>query len=106
MNKLSFGRFVIREPKNEPVLDYAPNSWERKELKKELQQLMKQTIDLPLIINGKEIHTETKIDVRAPHDHSLLLGKASLAGKDEINEAIKGALKAKEEWMEFNWDEL
>ncbi len=102
---LSFGRYIIREPSNEPIFDYAPGSKERIALKKELQEMKSKTIDLPLIINGQEIKTSEQMAIQAPHDHNLILGKASLATKEHIDLAIKSALTAKEEWMEYNWDE-
>ena len=102
---MTFGRFQIREPTNEPVLHYAPGSWEREELKKALVELQKTKIDIPLVINGKEVKTEEKLEITAPHDHKLVLGTTYLAQKENIRDAIEGALQAKEEWMEFNWDE-
>ncbi|MBN1330885.1 MAG: L-glutamate gamma-semialdehyde dehydrogenase [Candidatus Heimdallarchaeota archaeon] len=102
---MSFGRYIIREPSNEPIFDYAPGTKERIALKEELLKLQSKIINLPLIINGKEIKTSEQIDILAPHDHSIILGKASLANKEHIDQAIDAALKAKEEWMEFNWDE-
>ena len=46
-----------REPKNEPVYSYAPGSIERELLQKELHRQYNQTIEIPLIIGGKEVKT-------------------------------------------------
>ena len=42
---------------NEPILDYAPGSIERINLQKEYEKLSNQTLEIPVIIGGKEIHT-------------------------------------------------
>ena len=46
--------FRFQPPKNETVLGYAPNSTERKELEKELKRQYNTTIEIPLVIGGKE----------------------------------------------------
>jgi 1-pyrroline-5-carboxylate dehydrogenase len=102
---MSFGRFKIEEPENEHTYNYAPGCAERKTLEEELKRQKKQTIDIPLIINGEEIITDNIIEVRAPHNHNHVLARASLAGEKEIKLAIEKALEAKKEWMEFNWNE-
>ncbi|NHJ05329.1 MAG: L-glutamate gamma-semialdehyde dehydrogenase [Candidatus Heimdallarchaeota archaeon] len=102
---MSFGRFKIEEPNNEPVLEYAPGSWEREALRNEIEQQKRKTLDLPLVIGGKEIKTSEIIEIRAPHDHELILGKASLAQEEHVKKAMEIALESKEEWMEYAWDE-
>ncbi|MEA2071627.1 MAG: L-glutamate gamma-semialdehyde dehydrogenase [Asgard group archaeon] len=103
---MSFGRFKIEEPKNEPTHDYAPGSWERKALKEELEKIKKaDPIEIPLIIGGEEIYTDEQINITAPHDHELILGKASLAQEKQIKQAIENALETKKDWIKYNWDE-
>lgn len=70
-----------------------------------MEILKKKPINLPLIIGGEEITTETQIEIRSPHDHSLILGNASQATKKHVSDAIKSALSTKLEWMEYSWDE-
>ena len=50
--------FRFQAPKNETVLGYAPNSTERKELEKELKRQYNTTIEIPLVIGGKEVNSE------------------------------------------------
>jgi 1-pyrroline-5-carboxylate dehydrogenase len=102
---MSFGRFKIEQPTNEEVLTYAPGSKEREKLVKELERLKKETIEIPLIINGEEITTKTTKTLTAPHDHKQVLGELSLASEKHVKQAIAAALEAKKEWMEFYWDE-
>ena len=44
-------------PVNEPILNYAPGSEERKVLKEEIDRQMSEVIEIPCIVNGKEIYT-------------------------------------------------
>ena len=54
---------------NEPILNYAPGSNERKELKKAIEHARLTTLDIPMYIGGKEIRTEKKSKLSPPHDH-------------------------------------
>ena len=47
--------FFFERPKNEVVKGYAPNSPERISLEKELERQYNTTVEIPLIIGGKEI---------------------------------------------------
>jgi len=53
------GVFTIPSPRNETVLNYAPGSRERADLQTELQRQQNISLDIPLLINGKEIHTSS-----------------------------------------------
>jgi 1-pyrroline-5-carboxylate dehydrogenase len=85
-------------PKNEPILSYGPGSLEKKELKIKLAEMNQAQIDIPLWIGGKEIRTGNTADCRCPHDHGHLLGRYHMAGKDEVETAIRSALKARHAW--------
>ena len=47
--------FQIPQPYNEKMLDYAPGTPERKDLKDKLAELKARQIEIPLIIGGKEV---------------------------------------------------
>ncbi len=96
--------FSLKRPDNEPILSYEPGSKEKKELKEELERLKNNPVEIPLIINGKEVKTGKTKEIRAPHDKSIVLGKYHMAGKKEVNQAIESSLKAKEEWENTSWD--
>ena len=66
---------------NEPVLNYAPGSAERKALKAALEQMRSEKIDVPMYIDGKPVHTDNKGEMRPPHDHQHLLGTYSIGDK-------------------------
>ncbi len=102
---MSFGLFQIEMPRNEPVLSYAPGTTEREEIKKKLKEFKSKTIEIPTIIGGKEHFTGETIDIVMPHNHSHVLAKAHLAPKELLKEAIQVALEAKNEYLEFPWEE-
>jgi len=97
--------FKVPLPLNEPILNYAPGSPEKVELKKKLTEMRQQRIDIPLIIGGEEIRTGNTTEIRAPHDQSILLGLYHKAGAKEVNMAIESALEARKSWAEMPWEQ-
>ena len=89
---------------NEPIKTYAPGSAERNELKLKLAELKKGGLDLPMIIDGKEVRTEKLHDIRPPHNHQHLLGHYHQGGKEHVQMAIDAALKAKPTWENMSWE--
>lgn len=85
------------------ILSYKPGSDEREKLKGELSKIKNEVVEIPLIINGKEIRTDNIFEVKCPHDHDNTLAKVHLAGEDEIEMAIKSSLKVHENWANLNW---
>lgn len=100
MNNLSYN---FKQPKNEPVLTYAPGSSERLCLKEELKRQASEVIDIPLIIGGKEIRTGKTQKVVMPHNHQHVLANCHLAGEAEVKLAITAALEARRKWAELSW---
>ncbi len=97
------GLFHIREPKNEPVLSYAPGTREREELKAELERMLAEPVEVPCIIDGKEVRTGDLVDLLQPHDHHHRLGQYHRAGAAEAELAIDAANRAKISWSEMQW---
>ena len=102
---MSNAYFNIQEPVNEPYLPYAPGSSERAALKEVLKEQKEKEIDIPAIINGKEVKTDRTQDVVMPHNHGHKLGTVHLCGEKETKKAIKGALEARKKWAEMPWQE-
>jgi 1-pyrroline-5-carboxylate dehydrogenase len=94
----SMGTYRMAHPVNEPILSYAPGSPERKKLEAALTDLKSKQIEVPLVIDGKEIRTDKKVKITAPHDHNLLLGYAYHGGKKETEMAIESAMRAHKTW--------
>lgn len=97
--------FEIREPENEAIYSYAPGTPEREKLKKELERLKSQEIEIPAIIGGKEVKTDRTADVVVPHNHSHKLGTAYLCGEKEVEMAVDAALEARKEWSQMPWQD-
>ena len=98
------GFFNVPAPVNEPILGYAPGSKERELLKAALAEGRAQTIDIPMYIGGKEVHTQNKGKVTPPHDHQHVLANFSKGDKSHVIQAIDAALAAKANWENLAWE--
>ena len=94
----------IPEPVNEPVLDYAPGSPERESLKKRLDEMLGEEVDIPAIIGGEEVRTGNTLDVICPHDHAHKLGVCHQVSPDDVANAASAAREAWSEWSEMAWE--
>jgi len=96
-------KFNVPFPPNEPVKSYAPGTSERTALKNQLNAMVRQTIEIPLIIGGKEIRTGDTDNCVCPHDHKTVLAKYHKAGEKEIQMAIDSAMEAHKIWSRMEW---
>ncbi|WP_437475557.1 L-glutamate gamma-semialdehyde dehydrogenase [Sorangium sp. So ce1014] len=92
-------------PQNEPVLAYAPGSPERAALKAELDRRARETIDIPMVIDGEAVRTGALDEVRAPHRRDLLLAHAHQGGAEHVARAIEAARRAQRAWSRAPWTE-
>lgn len=92
-------------PLNEPVLDYAPGSPEREELKATLEAMANDRMEIPVVIGGREIRTGTTAEAVMPHDHDHVLATWHGAGEAEIEAAIRSAAEAQREWASWKWED-
>jgi 1-pyrroline-5-carboxylate dehydrogenase len=99
------GMLRVPTPVNEPILDYLPGSREREELKKKLDEMAGQVVDIPLIIGGEEIRTGDTAKVVMPHDHGHVLATYHKAGPEEIRKAIQASREAHKEWAAWPWED-
>jgi len=95
--------FNFENPQNEVTLNYAPNSPERELLTKELKRLESTQIEIPLIIDGKEVKTGKLGKVVMPHDHGHVLATYHMATEKEVEMAAKAAIKAQKLWADTDW---
>ncbi len=93
----------VPEPRNEPVLSYAPGTPERDEIKATLAELSGREVEIPLVIGGHEVRTGRLGECRMPHRHSRRLGRFHEASASEMTRAIEAALEARREWAEMAW---
>lgn len=101
---MSFGTFSYPMPTNEPVLNYAPGSAERKRLKEVLAELKSQTIDVPMYIGREEVRTGKKVAMHPPHETSHTLGHFHAGDESHVHQAIDAALAARESWSAMSWE--
>src|SRR6188768_2246806 len=101
---MSLGYFNYPMPVNEPVLNYAPGSAERKRLKEVLVELKKEQIDVPMYIGSKEVRTNKKGTLHPPHEIAHTLGTYSEGDERHVKQAIDAALAAKESWANLSWE--
>lgn len=90
---------------NEPVLQYAPGSPERRRLQARLRELQNEVLEIPLIIGGKEVRTGRLGECRMPHRHAHLLARYHQAGAAEVEAAVAASLRAWQEWSRTPWEE-
>jgi 1-pyrroline-5-carboxylate dehydrogenase len=99
------GIFRPPPPHNEPVRDYAPGSPERASLQLRLEQMKRESPEIPLVIGGKEVKTgETKQAVM-PHDKDHVLAEVHQGGAAEVEQAIEAAGDAWQDWHRLPWEE-
>jgi 1-pyrroline-5-carboxylate dehydrogenase len=99
------GIFRPPKPSNEPVKDYAPGSPEREELRRRLDQMQSERIELPLVIGGEEVSTGDTAEVVMPHKKSHVLADAHQGGASEVERAIEAAGDAWQDWSRLPWEE-
>ena len=86
-------------PTNEPVLNYEPGSKHKSDLKNEIDKQLKEIIEIPCIVNGREVYTNNTVVQVVPHNHKHILANVHLAGKKEIKEACESAVNAQTDWI-------
>src|SRR5512141_262301 len=99
------GLFRPPSPENEPVLSYAPGSPERQELRVRLEQMKSERIDAPLVIGGEEVRPRETFDSVMPHDKSHVLARVHKGDARHVEQAIKAAAEAWEDWHRLPWEE-
>src|SRR5215213_6286155 len=101
---MSNGIYQVPAAINEPVLNYAPGSPERENLKAALRKMRSEETDIPMYIGGKEIRTEKKVRMSPPHDHKHTIAHYHAGDKTHVQQAIDAALNAREAWANFSWE--
>ena len=99
------GRRRVPRPENDPNLSYAPGTPARAELKARLKQMAAETVDIPIIIGGKEIRTGATEKVVMPHKHGHVLGNFHKATAEHVRQAAEAAVKARKEWSSWSFDD-
>jgi 1-pyrroline-5-carboxylate dehydrogenase len=92
----------VERPVNDvnTIPSYAAGTPERRELLEEISRVRNRTVEIPLIIAGREVRSSNVVDIHCPHDTGSVLARAHLAGPDELQVAIDSALTARTSWSE------
>ena len=98
------GIFNVPPAVNEPIKSYAPGSPERAELKKMLEELRSQELDIPMFIGGEEIRTGNTKRIYPPHEIKHTLGYFHQGDESHVHTAIDAALKARKQWANLSWE--
>ena len=99
------GIFTPPQPLNEPIKSYAPGSPERAELQVRLAQMQGERIRIPLVIGGKDVHTDETFEAVMPHRKSHVLADVSKGGPEHVQQAIDAAREAHVNWSRMPWHE-
>ncbi|MDP6329147.1 MAG: aldehyde dehydrogenase family protein, partial [Candidatus Thalassarchaeaceae archaeon] len=91
----------MSHPVNEPILGYSPGSKERIEIQAELDRQMSEIIEIPCIINGKEVFTGNITTQVIPHNHEHIIARVHLAGQSEMENACMAAVNAQQNWIDI-----
>ncbi|HEY2725668.1 MAG TPA: aldehyde dehydrogenase family protein, partial [Parafilimonas sp.] len=102
---MNLGYFSYPMPANEPVLNYAPGSNERAQLKKVLSELKNKETDVPMYIGSEEVRTEKKVALHPPHEIAHTLGYYYAGNEEHVKQAIDAAMNAREAWANMPWEE-
>ena len=96
--------YNVPKATNEPILNYAPGSTEKAEVKKALNILRNTEVDAPMYIGGKEVRTDNLVRMAPPHDHKHALGHFHRGTEVHVQQAIDAALAAKDKWANMSWE--
>ena len=99
------GRRRVPSPENDPNLTYAPGTPERAELKARLASMASETVDMPIIIGGKEIRSGATEKSVMPHKHGHVLGYFHKATADHVRQAVDAAMVARKEWSSWSFED-
>ena len=75
----------VPEPRNEPVLSYAPGTPERRALAAELETMAGEVIEIAPRIDGRPVATGKTAEAVMPHDHRHALAVWHKAGAKEVH---------------------
>lgn len=92
-------------PPNEPILNYAPGSPEKAQLKSALRTMAGERPEIPHVVGGKELRIGAKQEVRSPHKKSHVLATFHDGGAEVAQQAINAALKAAPAWAATTFEE-
>lgn len=101
---MSNGIYSVPDPRNEPILAYAPGSPERRALRAQMEKMSKEVIEIAPRIGGRAVQTGVTAESVMPHNHRHVLAVWHKAGPKEVAQAIGAALEAHWTWSRMPWE--
>lgn len=91
---------------NEPLLNYAPGSDERKSIVNAIARLRNEMpVFLPLLVGGQSVQSSTTLVQSMPQDHATELCRYDAATAGDVTAAIEAALAVRNEWANLPWND-
>ena len=97
--------FRVPPPVNEPVTPFLPDSPEVARLEKALAEIAGEKLDMPALIDGREVRGGKTSEVTMPHDHGHVLGTVHHASGADVERAIAGAMKVAPAWAAMSFED-
>lgn len=89
----------MKNPVNEPILEYKKGSKERSALQEELEKLYQNSSEVPLIVGKKKIfRRESSRPQPMPFEHRTSVARYNYATTEDIKTAIQSAMAARDDW--------
>jgi len=101
---MHFGNFNIPKPVNEPIKSYAPGIPERETLQAEMKRIMSSEAEIPMRIGNQDVRSDNKLKISPPHNHKHTVGHYYKGNKQNIEDAINAAMKARKDWANMPWE--
>ncbi len=99
------GIYQLARPANEYCMNYAEGCPEREALLAEVERQANMTVEIPMVIDGKEIFPEKTVKVVEPHRHANVIANLHIGGEAELREAIEASLRAAKQWAATPWED-
>ncbi len=98
--------FSVPAPRNEPPRNYAPGSSEAESLRRRIDQLASEQVDLTMTIGGEQrMAAGEEITVVQPHRHRHVLGVTRQADRADVAAALEAARRAAPQWRALPYEE-
>jgi len=97
-------RVAVPPPRNEPILGYVPGSAEKTAVKARLTEFTDGSVEIPLLIGGREVTTGDLGDCILPHDHQRRVATYHRGNAHTVDQAIAAAAAARADWSAMPWE--
>ncbi len=97
--------YQVPKAHNEKILNYSPGSQEKQDVLEEINRRKALQMEIPMVIDGRDVFTDQRIEIRSPHDIRNTIGRYSRGEAKHVQDAIEAAMKAKDEWSAMPWED-